>query len=58
MLLSERRKYPEVFKWKVGAIIIAVLMIIFLAIDIFMIVYLSKNQLRKTNYTFAADLLH
>ena len=57
MLLSERRKYPEVFKWKVGAIIIAVLMVIFLAIDIFMVVYLSKHELRKANYSFAADLL-
>jgi len=46
-----------VFKWKVGAIIIAVLLVIFLAIDIFMVVYLDQHQLRKANYSFAADLL-
>jgi hypothetical protein len=41
----------------VAAIIIGVLMIVFLAIDIFMVVYLSQHQLRKTNYSFTVDML-
>ena len=56
-LLTEKRKYPEVFKWKVAVIVIIVLLAIFLVVDILMAVYLGNHSLRNHNYSFAADVI-
>lgn len=32
-------------------------MVIFLAIDIFMVVYLNQHELRKTNYSFTVEMI-
>jgi hypothetical protein len=46
-----------VFKWKVAAIIISVLIAIFLVVDIILLVHYNNSLPRSTNYTFLADLL-
>jgi hypothetical protein len=54
---SEKRRFPEVFKWKVAAIVISVLIAIFLVVDIILLVHYNNSQPRKNNYTFIADVL-
>lgn len=57
LLSTEKRKYPEVFRWKVAAIIVTVLIAAFVIADVIIAVHLSNNQPRKNNYTFAANVL-
>lgn len=55
--MSEKRKYPEVFRWKVASIIVAVLITGFLIADIILLVNYNNNQPRAYNYSFLADIL-
>lgn len=45
------------FRWKVAAIIISVLIAIFLVVDIILLVHYNNSQPRTINHTFLADLL-
>ena len=56
--MTEKRKYPEVFKWKIAVIVIVVLTAIILVVDLIMFLYLKNHELRNNNYTFAADLVN
>jgi len=58
LLMTEKRKYPEVFKWKIAVIVIVVLIAIILVVDLIMFLYLKNHELRKYNYTFAADMVN
>ena len=57
-LLSERKKYPELFRWKIASIVVTVLIAAFLAADIVLLVKYNQNQTRKINYTFMIDILN
>ena len=58
LLMTEKRKYPEVFKWKIVVIVIVVLIAVVLVVDLVMFIYLKNHGLRKYNYTFAADMVN
>ena len=45
------------FRWKVATIVILGLIAVFLIVDLIMLVHLLRNEPRKQNYTFVADLL-
>lgn len=51
------RKHSKVYKWKVAALVITILSVIFLGVDIFLMVTINNNQPRTINYTFATDLI-
>ncbi len=55
--MSEKKRYPEVFKWKVASIIIAILITGFLITDIVLLVNYNNSQPRANNYSFLADIL-
>jgi hypothetical protein len=57
MGMSEKRKYPEVFKWKVASIIVAVLITGFLIADIILLVDYNNSQPRANNYSFLSGIL-
>ena len=57
-LLSERKKYPELFRWTIASIVVTVLIAAFLAADIVLLVKYNQNQPRKINYTFMIDILN
>ncbi len=41
--MTEKRKYPEVFRWKIGVIVIVVLTAIILVVDLIMLLYLKNH---------------
>jgi hypothetical protein len=43
LLMTEKRKYPEVFKWKIAVIVIIVLIAIILVVDLIMFLYLKNH---------------
>lgn len=55
--MSEKRKYPEVFKWKVASIVVAVLITGFLIADIILFVNYNNSQPRANNYSFLSGVL-
>lgn len=45
------------FKWKVAAIVITVMIAVFIIVDVILFVNYNNDQTRKINYSFARDVI-